>query len=139
MVFVGAALVVGTAVSAYGQYKSGEAQKYQIKIQKQQAELQNIRQVREQVRSRYRQSAAIQSAGTMSGVSGSSGVSGGISSLGAQMASNLSYMSDMGTLKEQEFGAAMDYAKSQQIAGYGDLISSGAQAYGSYKIHTAKK
>lgn len=140
MAFVAVASVVAsvasTVVQYQGQKKAAKAQKEQIRLQQQQAEVANVRETREMVRNRYRQSAGIQQAGATAGVSSSSGVAGGISSLGAQMASNVSYMSEQGTLKAQEFGAAMNYAKAQQLIGYGQALggissamSSGAQYF----------
>ena len=93
-------------VGAVQQYQAGQkqkeamgrqaaAQEEQFRVSQQQAEIQNVRAVRQQLRQRYAAAAALTSRGAMTGTLGSSGVAGGLASLGAQQAANLGYMSDI--------------------------------------------
>lgn len=139
MAIVGAGLAVASAAVSYtSSQQQAKAQKQQIAIQKQQAEMQNLQAAREQARGRYRSQARIISAGAQGGVSGSSGVAGGVASVGSQMAGNLSYMSDMADLKAQEFGAAMKYAKASQLAGWGQTIGALGGAFSQLGSYTSK-
>jgi len=105
---VGAA-VVGAVVGTVGvvqQYEAGRAQKSamqqqsaaqqrQYALSQQQAEIQNIRSVRQQLRQRYATAAALTARGATAGTLSGSGLAGGLSSLGSQLASNLGYQSDI--------------------------------------------
>jgi len=100
-----------TAAGTVKQYQAGQrqekametqaaAQQEQFRISQQQAEIQNVRAVRQQLRQRYAAAAALTARGATTGTLGSSGIAGGLSSLGAQEAANLNYMSDVAGTQE---------------------------------------
>jgi hypothetical protein len=102
-------MAVGAAFSLKGQLDQRKAMKSQEKAAKRQAaamreqyaaeerraEVQNVRTIRGEIRKRRAAAASIIASGATHGTSRSSGVLGGVASLGSQMAGNLSYMSDI--------------------------------------------
>lgn len=129
---VGAAAAVYSArESAKASKKAARAQQEQIAIQKQQAELQNIQSTRSMARERYMSQGRVLNIGALTGTSSSSGIAGGVSSIGAQYAGNLSYMSDSADLKDQEFAASMRYASAQSDMGRAQAIGAIGGAFSS--------
>ena len=133
LAYIGAAT---TAVGAVQQYQAGQkqkeamgrqaaAQQEQFRISQQQAEIQNVRAVRQQLRQRYAAAAALTSRGAMTGTLGSSGVAGGLASLGAQQAANLGYMSDIATTQTAMGQQAAIIGQAQ--ADYGSAAGQAAQ------------
>jgi hypothetical protein len=108
---IAVAALATTAAGTVQQYQAGRkqekametqaaAQQEQFRISQQQAEIQNVRAVRQQLRQRYAAAAALTARGATTGTLGGSGIEGGLSSLGAQEAANLSYMSDVAGTQE---------------------------------------
>jgi hypothetical protein len=86
---------VSTAASISEQRKAGKATERAYQAEERRAEVQNVRNVRQQIRSaRLAQSAMTNRAAQTGGV-GSSALAGGTSSVGAQLSGNLSYMGDI--------------------------------------------
>lgn len=129
---IGAATSIYSAVeSSKASSKAARAQQEQINVQKQQAELQNIQSTRSMARDRYRAQGRVLNVGALTGTSSSSGIAGGVSSIGAQYAGNLSYMSDSADLKDQEFAASMRYASAQGDMGRAQSIGAIGGAFSS--------
>lgn len=91
----------------------------QFNEQKKLAELENVRSVRAQLRQQRAAQAAIINQGAGAGTIGSSGVAGGVSSVGAQTASNLGFMSDTAGIRSNIGAAQLEYGN----AGYQGAIS----------------
>lgn len=114
-----AAAVAGTVISysqgkkaASAQQQAAEAQKQQDQIQQNMANLQQEKIKREQIASARAARGAVINAGATQGVMGSSGVEGGVSSIGSQLGYNLSY------LDTQQSFANQASIFSQQAADY---------------------
>ena len=120
------ALIAGTATttaaSIYQQEKAASAQKRQYRAEQRKAEIENVYKVRQQIRqARLAQSAMVNQA-ALSGGMGGSGLAGGLSSVGSQLAGNLSYMSDIAKENTAIGGAAIDAASAQSKAAvYGQV------------------
>lgn len=139
---VAAVALTVAAAGAYVQYdaaqKQASAQKQmanqqqaaaekQFNEQKKLAELENVRSVRAQLRAERAAKARIINQGAGAGTIGSSGVAGGVSSVGAQTASNLGFMSDSAGIRSNIGAAQLEYGN----AGYQGAISmANAGAYG---------
>jgi len=113
---------------AAAQQDQAAALREQYAISKKLADIQNIRAIRQQLRERYRAGGALTARGAVGGTLGSSGYAGGMSSLGAQLSSNLSYMSDTAGLQAQS--AAQSAAIGQAKAAYGAAAGDAAAAQG---------
>jgi hypothetical protein len=87
------------AVSTVMQYEAAQDQKdaseRQFEAERRKADIQNVREVRNQIRQQRMTAGAIEAQGANAGVSGSSGVMGGIASTQSQLAGNISYMGDV--------------------------------------------
>jgi hypothetical protein len=111
--------------AATGRAQEQARQQYAAESKK--AEIQNIRSVRQQVRqSRISQSSML-NVGAQTGGMGSSGLAGGVSSVGSQLGSNIDYMSQIAKQNTAIGGFALGYntemanasmaASRQQLAG----------------------
>ncbi len=123
--------IVGAATSAVGFVQGQQARKEQaaanqqmavsrereFQAQTQRAEIQNVRAVRQQIRQQRAAAASIIGRGATAGTLGSSGVAGGVSSTGAQLASNLSYMSDVADTQTASREASVMAGQAQFAAG----------------------
>ena len=89
------------------------------------AEIQNVRAARQQIRQQRMAAASIVGRGATTGTLGSSGVQGGVSSTGAQLAGNLSYMSDIADVNTAQGESSQRFASAEQQAG---------QAAGDYQM-----
>lgn len=107
--------------------RAQEQARQQYAAESRKAEIQNIRSVRQQIRqSRIAQSSML-NVGAQTGGMGGSGLYGGISSVGSQLGSNLSYMSQIAAANTAIGGFALGYstemanasmaASRQQLAG----------------------
>jgi hypothetical protein len=93
--------------AATGRAQEQARQQYLAETRK--AEIQNIRSVRQQIRqSRIAQSSMLNT-GAQAGGMGGSGLSGGVSSVGSQLSSNLSYMSQIAAANTAIGGFALGY------------------------------
>ncbi len=89
--------------------RAQEQARQQYAAESRKAEIQNIRSVRQQVRqSRIAQSSMI-NVGAQTGGMGGSGLSGGVSSVGSQLGSNLGYMSQIAAANTAIGGFALGY------------------------------
>lgn len=88
------------------------AQKEQAALSQRQADIANARQLRAQIRQRRIAEAAIVNAGANAGTQFSSGVQGGLASLGSQTNSNISYINETADINRQITGTQVDQANA---------------------------
>ena len=89
--------------------RAQEQARQQYAAESKKAEVQNIRSVRQQIRqSRISQSSML-NVGAQTGGMGGSGLSGGVSSVGSQLGSNLNYMSQIASANTAIGGFALGY------------------------------
>jgi len=126
-----ALLVAGTAIAAKGYIDQREAQKdnqaamgrqaaaqeAKYRADAQRAEIQNMRAVRQQYREQRIRAASIIGAGATGGTLGSSGVQGGVASLGSQFAGNMNYMSNIADTQTATTNASIAYGQATYDAG----------------------
>jgi hypothetical protein len=125
------------AASAYSSYRSGQAQKRQFEAEQRKAEVQNIRSVRQQIREARMAQASMTNIAAQTGGMGGSGLAGGISSSGSQLAGNLNYMEQVAKENTAITSAASDAAQWNTNATIFGQIGSAAMTYG--KINTPAK
>lgn len=89
------------------------------------AEIQNVRQIRQQIRQQRAAAASIVGRGATTGTLNSSGVAGGVSSTGSQLAGSLSYSSDIADVNTANAASSQRFASAEQQAG---------QAAGDYQM-----
>lgn len=130
-------IAAATAASAYSSYKAGEAQEDQYRAEARKAEVQNIRSVRQQIREARMAQASMLNTGAQTGGMGGSGLAGGISSVGSQLAGNLSYMSDIADQNTAITNAAISASQWQTTATIFGQVGNLAGTYG--KINAAPK
>jgi len=101
-------------VAATGRAQEQAKQQYAAETKK--AEIQNVRSVRQQIRqSRIAQSSML-NVGAQTGGMGGSGLSGGISSVGSQLGSNIGYMSQIASANTAIGGFALGYSNEMANA-----------------------
>jgi hypothetical protein len=88
---------VATAASISEQQKAGRATERAFQAEERRAEVQNVRNVRQQIRQARLTQGAMTNVAAQTGGMGSSGLAGGRASVGSQLAGNLGYMSDIAT------------------------------------------
>jgi hypothetical protein len=116
------ASVIGTAASLDQQNKARRASQRQMAAEQRKADIENVRQARESVRRARLAQASIINQGAVSGTLMGSGVAGGVSSVGSQMAGNLGFMSDIAKENTTIFSMAQQGAKaSANAAIYGQI------------------
>lgn len=93
--------VAGTAASVLSSQQQASAQKKQIEAQRRMADIENARQRREAVRQARIARASVVAQGETQGVSGSTGVAGGVAGIQGQEAYNLSFLNQMQNLNQQ--------------------------------------
>jgi len=123
-------IAAATAVSAYSSYKSGQAQKEQYQAEARKAEVQNIRNVRQQIREARMTQASMTNVAAQTGGMGSSALAGGTSSVGSQLAGNLSYMSDIADQNTAITNAAISASQWQTTATIFGAVGQVAGTYG---------
>ena len=124
-------IIAGAAVAtAYSVYQSGQAQEEQYAAESRKAEVQNIRNVRQQIREARMAQASMTNVAAQTGGMGSSALAGGTSSVGAQLAGNLSYMSDIADQNTAITNAAISATQWQTTATIFGAIGSVAGTYG---------
>jgi hypothetical protein len=110
-------IAVGTAgASAYSSYQAGKATQRQYEAEQRRAEIQNVRNVRQQIREARLAQASMTNVAAQTGGMGGSALAGGTSSVGAQLASNVSYMADVAKENTAITSAAADAAQWQSTA-----------------------
>ena len=85
---------------------AANARRQELAAQKARADVENTRSVRAAIRQQYAAQAGIIARGATTGTSASSGVAGGVAGTGAQLASNLSYMSNVADTQTASMQAA---------------------------------
>jgi hypothetical protein len=113
------AAVVGagaTVASAQEQRKAGKAAQRQYEAEGRKAEIQNIRSVRQQIREARLAQAAMTNVAAQTGGMGGSGLAGGISSVGTQLAGNLNYMQQIARENTAIGAAAAEGAQAMSNA-----------------------
>lgn len=131
-------IAVGTAAaSAYSSYQSGKAAQRQYAAEQRRAEIQNVRNVRQQIREARLAQASMTNVAAQTGGMGGSALAGGTSSVGAQLAGNLNYMTDIARENTAITAAAADAAQWQTTATIfgtvGKVAGVGAEATGGYQ------
>jgi hypothetical protein len=129
-------IAVAATAGAVSSYKSGQAQKEQFRAESRKAEIQNVRSVRQQIREARMAQASMTNVAAQTGGMGGSGLAGGTSSVGAQLAGNLSYMSDIAQQNTAITNAAISATNFQTAATIFGTIGSVAGTYGSVKTPT---
>jgi hypothetical protein len=120
-IFLGVA-AVGTVASISQQQKAAKAQERSFQAEQRKAEVQNVRAVRQQIRqARMAQGQMTNVAAQTGGLFGT-GLAGGTSSVGSQLAGNLSYMSDIAQENTAIASAQIASARAQSKAAiYGQV------------------
>ena len=129
-----AVTVVGTAASIYSSQQQASAQKKQIEAQRRMADIENARQRREAVRQARIARASVISQGEAQGVSGSTGIAGGVAGVQQQMGYNLSFLDQMQDANTQAavFGQkAADYGAQAKM--FGQIASTAYNDFGGKK------
>lgn len=123
-------MTVGTVGSIASQNEARKQNKAAMRAEQRRAQVQNIREVRSQVRSARLAQAAINNAGAVSNTLGSSGVEGGIASVGSQLQGNLGYMSDIARENTTIFNSSVNAAKaSNNAAIFGQIGQMGSTIF----------
>lgn len=111
-----------TVASAQEQRKAGKATQRQYEAEGRKAEVQNIRAVRQQIREARLAQAAMTNVAAQTGGIGSSALAGGVSSVGAQLSSNLNYMQQIARENTAIGAAAAEGAQAMSNAAvYGTI------------------
>jgi hypothetical protein len=131
------AILAATAASAVSSYQSGQEQKKQYRAEQRKAEVQNVRNVRQQIREARMTQASMVNTAAQTGGMGGSGLAGGTSSVGAQLAGNLSYMTDIARENTAITNAAVSASNFQTASTIFGTIGSMASTYG--KVNTPTK
>ena len=124
MPFFIAAAVGLTAYSIDQQAKAGRASQRAYEAEKRKAEIENVRKAREAVRQARIVQAQMQSQAALTGGMGSSGLAGGLASVGSQLAGNLNYMSDIASENTAIANAQMQAARASTNAAIAGQIGS---------------
>ena len=118
----GTIAIVGLAISAaaaagsaYVSYKSGKEAKKQAKEEKSRAELEQRRARLKTIREGRVKRAESLNAGASQGTMGSSGLSGGLASVGSQVGTELGFSTQVGAINDNIFKSSMKQAKFQQM------------------------
>jgi hypothetical protein len=98
----------------------------QFAAESKRADIQNVRSVRQQIRSTRLTQSTMTNVGAQTGGMGGSGMAGGIASVGSQLGSNLSYMSDIAKQNTAIGQAALGYSSAMADA---SIASSKAQDF----------
>jgi hypothetical protein len=131
-------IIAGAAVAtAYSVYESGQAQEEQYRGEQRKAEVQNVRNVRQQIREARLTQASMTNVAAQTGGMGGSGLAGGTSSVGSQLAGNLGYMSDIATENTAITNAAISASQWQTTATIFGQVGSLSSMYS--KVNTPVK
>lgn len=129
-----AVTVVGTAASIYSSQQQASAQKKQIEAQRRMADIENARQRREAVRQARIARASVISQGEAQGVSGSTGIAGGVAGVQQQMGYNLSFLDQMQDANTQAAVFGQKAANYGAQAGlFGQIASTAYNDFGGKK------
>lgn len=135
-----AAVVAGTAGSIYSTNEARKSSKEAARAEQRRAEVQNVREVRSQVRAARLAQASITNAGAVSNTLGSSGVQGGVASVGSQLSGNLNYMSDIARENTTIFDATVKAAQhTSNAAMFGQIGSAASTIFSMNQAAKANK
>jgi hypothetical protein len=124
-------IIAGAAVaSAVNTRRAGKAAEQQYRAEQRKSEIQNVRAVRQQIREARMAQASMTNVAAQTGGMGGSGLAGGTSSVGAQLAGNISYMSQIAEQNTAITNAAIAGAQAQSNA---TIFGSIGQAAGQFK------
>jgi hypothetical protein len=124
-------IIAGAAVaSAVNTRRAGKAAEQQYAAEQRKSEIQNVRAVRQQIREARMAQASMTNVAAQTGGMGGSGLAGGTSSVGAQLAGNISYMSQIAEQNTAITSAAIAGAQAQSNA---TIFGSIGQAAGQFK------
>lgn len=113
---------VSQVQSAREQRRAGAAAQRQYEAEGRKAEVQNIRAVRQQIREARLAQAAMTNVAAQTGGMGGSALAGGVSSVGAQLSSNLNYMQQIARENTAIGAAAAEGAQAMSNASvYGTI------------------
>jgi len=98
----------------------------QFAAESKKADIQNVRTVRSQIRASQLARGTMTNVGAQTGGTGGSAMAGGIASIGSQLGSNLSYMSDIAKVNTTIGQAALGYSSAMADA---SIASSKAQDF----------
>jgi hypothetical protein len=107
--------------------ESAAQQRVAYQAEQRRAEVQNIRAVRQQIRSARLAQAAMTNVAAQTGGTGSSAVAGGVSSIGSQLTGNINYMAQ---IAEQNTAIGQAQIASSQAQGQAARAQGRAQVYG---------
>lgn len=124
MPFFVAAAVGLTAYSVGEQAKAGRASQRAYEAEKRRAEIENVRKAREAVRQARIVQSQMQSQAALTGGMGSSGLAGGMASVGSQLAGNLNYMSQIAEQNTASANAQIQAARASTNAAIAGQIGS---------------
>lgn len=128
---MGISAVASLIVTAYGTYQSAEAakegkqqaqkaaeeQRKQAELERKRSDIQNARTLRAGLRQSRIAAAATENAGANTGTSGSSGVAGGLASIGAQTGANVGTTVQQGEISNAMFQSQTAMADISAAAG----------------------
>jgi hypothetical protein len=114
--------------------EAAQARRQELAAQKQRADIENMRSIRGAIRQQRAAEAGIIARGAVTGTSASSGVAGGVSGVGSQLAANLGYMSDVADTQTASMAAAQRGGEAQLAAGQANIAM--AQASADYQSAT---
>ena len=112
-----AAVAVLAVASIYESEQSRKAANRASRQEKRMAAAQNLRERKQAYRQMIIQQAQMQAAGTNLGVAGSSGLAGGMASLGTQTGSNIGFQLQLDALNNKRLNALNSAASHQARAG----------------------
>jgi hypothetical protein len=126
------AAVIGAVAAVGGTIASVNAQKKAARLQQEQQTLATRRSSRQAIREAQIRRAQTMSAGQALGVSGGSGVAGGVSSLGSQLGGALGFSSQMSGLSGQIGMAQTRASIFQDVASLGGGLFSAADGFDAF-------
>lgn len=124
MAFAAIVVAVAAAYSANEQQKSNKEARKAAKMERRIAEAENVRSRRQAIRERLIQAARIENQAAATGTTNSSGVQGGIASLGSQTASNIGFSSQVESMNNQRLNFLDAAAAAQGRAQVGSAVGS---------------
>lgn len=140
-----AAFVVAAAAifSAGEQRKASKQARKAAKEERRMAEVENVRSRRQAIRERILQTEQLRNAGAIGGTLNSSGVQGGIASLGSQTAANIGFQTQLEGLNNRRLSfldsaaAAQGRAATAQAVGsVASMFAPGGDLYSTSKTQT---
>jgi len=126
--------IAALIIAAYGaneQRRSAAAQRKAVKRERRIAEVENVRSRRQAIRERLIQAEQLRNQGAVSGTMESSGVQGGIASIGSQTASNIGFSNQIDQLNQQRLSFLDAANQYQSNAGIASTVASSVNSISS--------